>query len=78
MTTGSSKRYLEALWKFLCVVVILHLIILTSAYFSSNITGLLGLKVFWAHVSSGIGALSISLILAILVYYGIYRYWTKH
>jgi hypothetical protein len=77
MSAGSTNRYVAALWKFLGVVVVLHLLILTTANFMSDKVGLFGLKVFWAHISSGLGTISIALVLAVLVYCLIYRYWTR-
>jgi hypothetical protein len=78
MAIGSTNRYLDALWKFIGLIVVLHLIILVSVNFMSNKVGLYGLKVFWAHISGGIGTISIALIVAILVYFLIYKYWTHN
>jgi len=77
MLSSSSNRFVEALWKFIGVVIVLHLLILTTAHFVSNKVGLFGLKVFWSHISDGLATMSIALVVAILVYIGIYKYWTK-
>jgi hypothetical protein len=77
MASGSFNRYIEALWKFILLVVVLHVIILIAASFMSNKIGLYGLKVFWAHISSGgTETILITIVLAILVYWGVYKYWT--
>jgi len=77
MSVGSSNRYLVAFWKFLGLAALLHLLILTTAHFMSAKTGLFGLKVFWAHISGGLAPMSIALALAILLYFCIYKYWTR-
>jgi predicted membrane protein len=70
------NRYLEAFWKFLCLVIVLHLVVLIATYFSGNSMGIFALRVFWPQLSSGINNIIISLVIAILVYLGVYLYWT--
>jgi uncharacterized membrane protein len=69
-----KDKYLNALVMLLAVVAIVHVVVLIAAQFLSQSSGILGLKVFWAHLTGG-AILDYIVVLAILG--GLYYYFLK-
>jgi len=58
----------------LAIVAVVHIVVLIPAQFLSENTGILGFKVFWAHLTGGT---IINYIIVLIVLGGLYYYFLK-
>ena len=70
MKTIVENKYVDALLKTLIAVAIVHIVVILIALAIGGTTGLFGIPVLWAHLSSGgvIGATIVVLTLGVLYY----------
>lgn len=72
-----QNRWLNALFKTFLVLIVAHVLLLILGLFWGGVQSMLGLPVFWAHWSGGIGSSFLAVILLVLLYFVIYAFFTN-